>query len=314
MRPEILFPLFAPSSSLRGVGPKLAPLVEKAAGPLARDLLFTTPTAVVERPRRTTANVVEGEVATLEVTVAGHDAAGRGARFWRIRTFDEHGFLSLLWFKGFSPHLERAHPPGARRIVSGKVERYRDFELQIAHPDYVVPPEKAGEVPPREVVYPTTAGLPSRTLWKLAMQAVERAPELAEWQDQAWRARNAWPGWRQALVLLHTPEGEADLSPIAPGRMRLAYDELLAHQLAMAQRKGARKAEPARRLPQSELSRRIEAALPYRLTGAQTRALSEIGGDLTAGRRMTRLLQGDVGAGKTVVATLAMADAVAARA
>jgi ATP-dependent DNA helicase RecG len=123
---------------------------------------------------------------------------------------------------------------------------------------------------------------------------------------------NSWPGWREALVLLHTPEAMAELSPLSPARKRLAYDELLAHQLAMARRKGARRAEPARVLPQSELSRGLEAALPYRLTGAQVRALSEIGGDLTSGKRMTRLLQGDVGAGKTVVAMLAMADAVAA--
>ncbi|MBW3617913.1 MAG: ATP-dependent DNA helicase RecG [Proteobacteria bacterium] len=313
MRPEILFPLFASITSLKGVGPKLQPLVEKTAGPLVRDLLFTPPSAIVERPRRTTAELTVGQTATVEVTVAAHDPAPRGGRFWRIRTFDEHGFLSLIWFKGFSPHLERAHPPGARRVVSGKVDRWRDsVELQMVHPDYVVPADKAAEVPSREVVYPTTAGLPSRTLWRLCLQAVERAPELPEWQDGAWRARNAWPGWREALVLMHTPEREADLSPTAPARMRLAYDELLAHQLAMARRKGARRAEPARRLPQSELSRRVEAALPYRLTGAQQRASSEIGGDLTAGRRMSRLLQGDVGAGKTAVAMLAMADAVAA--
>jgi ATP-dependent DNA helicase RecG len=312
MRPEILFPLFAPSAGLKGVGPKLAPLVDKAAGPLVRDLLFTPPSGLVDRPRRIIAEAVEGQVATFEVTVAGHDAPGRGGRFWRIRTFDPSGFLSLLWFKGFSPHLERAHPAGALRLVSGKVERYRDGELQIAHPDYLLDPAK-GEAPPlHEVVYPSTAGLPSRTLARLIAQAVERAPELAEWQDAAWKVRQGWPGWREALMRLHAPETEADLSPTAPARTRLAYDELLAHQLAMAQRKGARKAEPARRLPASELSRRMEGDLPYRLTGAQVRALSEIGGDLTSGRRMTRLLQGDVGAGKTAVAMLAMADAVAA--
>lgn len=312
MRPEILFPLFAPVSSLKGVGPKLQPLVERAAGPLVRDLLFTAPSAIVERPRRTTVTAVPGETATFEVTVAGHDSPGRGGRFWKIRTVDEHGFLNLLWFKGFSPHLERAHPPGAKRVVSGKVELFRELELQIAHPDYLLPVEQADDVPARETVYPTTAGLPSRALRKLALEALSRAPELAEWQDPAWKTRNDWAGWRAALESLHAPEGVAELSPTAPSRRRLAYDELLAHQLAMARRKASRTTEAARRLPASELSRSMEAALPYRLTGAQRRALSEIGGDLTAGRRMSRLLQGDVGSGKTVVAALAMADAVAA--
>jgi ATP-dependent DNA helicase RecG len=312
MRPEILFPLFAPVSSLKGVGPKLQPLVERAAGPLVRDLLFTAPSAIVERPRRTTQTAVPGETATFEVTVAGHDSPGRGGRFWKIRTVDEHGFLNLLWIKGFSPHLERAHPPGARRVVSGKVELFRELELQIAHPDYLLPIEQAAEVPARETVYPATAGLASRALRKLAQEALSRAPELGEWQDPAWKARNGWAGWRASLESLHAPGSAADLSPTAGARRRLAYDELLAHQLAMARRKASRTTEAARRLPASELSGAMEGALPYRLTGAQRRSLSEIGGDLTAGRRMSRLLQGDVGSGKTVVAALAMADAVAA--
>ena len=311
MRPEILFPLFAPVGALKGVGPKLQPLVERAAGPLVRDLLFLPPSGVVERLKTTTDQAQDGQVVTLDVHIAEHQPA-RGRRPGVIKATDEAGFVSLVWFKGYGPHLERAHPVGARRIVSGKVERFREVELQMAHPDYMVAPEKAEEIPLRETVYPTTAGLPSRTLRKLVLEALERAPELAEWQDRAWRERNGWPGWRDALERLHGPESEAALSPAALERRRLAFDELLAHQLALARRKAERKAEPARRIARSELSERMEGALPYRLTGAQRRSLSEIGGDLTAGRRMTRLLQGDVGSGKTVVAMLAMADAVAA--
>ena len=312
MRPEILFPLFAPVSSLKGVGAKLDPLVQRAAGPLVRDLLFTAPSGVVERPRATTATALDGQVVTLEVTIAAHEAPGRSGRPWRIRAFDEAGFISLIWFKGFGPHLERAHPPGAVRLVSGKVERYREVELQMLHPDYMVAPEKAEEVPAVETVYPTTAGLPSRTLRRLALEALARAPDPPEWEDPAWRAKNGWPGWREALSQLHEPQGEADLSPLSPARRRLAYDELLAHQLAMAQRKAARRAEPAPAITASGLAHGMEAALPYRLTGAQRRALAEIGGDLASGWRMTRLLQGDVGSGKTAVAMLAMADVAAA--
>jgi ATP-dependent DNA helicase RecG len=222
------------------------------------------------------------------------------------------GFVSLIWFKGYGPHLQKAHPVGAERIVSGKVERFREVELQMPHPDYMLKVEEADQIPAREAVYPATAGLTSRMLRRFVLEALERAPELPEWEDPAWRARNDWPGWREALARLHAPENEAALSPAAPDRRRLAYDELLAHQLALARRKAERKAEPARRIARSPLSERMESALPYRLTSAQQRALGEIGGDLLAGRRMTRLLQGDVGAGKTVVAMLAMADAVAA--
>ena len=194
--------------------------------------------------------------------------------------------------------------------MSGRIERFNN-EVQIAHPDYLVPPGRAETIPKVEPVYPTTAGLPSRTLARLAQEALARTAELEEWQDPAWLARQGWPGWRDALERLHAPQGEADLLPGYAARARLAFDELLAHQLAMAQRKAARRAEPAAAVPHSRLAEDMERALPYRLTGAQRRTLAEIGGDLASGERMTRLVQGDVGSGKTVVAMLAMADVAA---
>ena len=227
---------------------------------------------------------------------------------WRIRAFDgATGFVTLAFFKGHGPHLERQHPVGAKRIVSGKVERF-GAELQIVHPDYFVDIARAAEVPELEAVYPATAGLPARTVRKLAHEALERAPDLAEWQDPAWLARERWPSWREALDLLHNPRSDADIAPLGPARRRLAFDELLAHQLALAQRKAARKTEPAPAILAGQLADRLEANLPWKLTGAQIRALSEIRGDLQAGERMSRLLQGDVGSGKTIVCALAIAD------
>ena len=310
MRPEILFPLYAEIASLKGVGPKLAPLVAKVAGERVRDLLFLAPSAVVERPYRRMAEVQEGEVATVRGRIDAHMPPSRAGHPYRIRLYDETGYGYLSWFKGFGPHLARSHPVGAERIASGRAERF-NIELQIIHPDYLVPPEREAEVPLREAVYPTTAGLPSRTLRRLALAALERAPELAEWIDPHLMAREGWPTWRAALEALHAPTMGADLLADTPARRRLAYDELFAHQLAMVQRKAARRAEPAAAILESELSRRARAALPYVLTGAQARTLAEIGGDLASGQRMSRLVQGDVGSGKTVVAMLVMADVAA---
>ncbi|MBV9508801.1 MAG: ATP-dependent DNA helicase RecG [Caulobacteraceae bacterium] len=308
MRPEILFPLFAPIASLKGVGPKVEPLAIKLAGPLVRDLAFLGPQNLVHRPRTTADQAVEGTVATLIVAIDSHFPPERPDRPYRIRAFDGTGFITLAWFKGFGGQRARQHPVGARRAVSGKVERWYG-ELQMAHPDYLLPEERLGEIPTEEAVYPATAGLAPRTVRKLAHEALERAPELPEWQDPAWLMRQGWPGWRTALGLLHAPASEADFSPQAGPRRRLAYDELFAHQLAMAQRKAGRRAHPATPIPAAALAQRAEAALPFSLTGAQARALSEIRADLASGERMSRLLQGDVGAGKTVVAMLAMADA-----
>jgi ATP-dependent DNA helicase RecG len=313
MRPEILFPLFAPITALKGVGPRVAPLLERVAGPLVRDVLYVAPQAFVRRTRAKTAAAREGETQTFVVTIDSHLRPGRAGQPWKIRTFDDTGFITLVFFRGHGPHLERSHPKGARRVVSGKVERNDfDYELQIVHPDYLWPAERADDVPEVEAVYPATAGLPSRAIARFALEALERAPELPEWQDAAWLTRQGWPAWRAALEALHHPRGEADLVPQAPARRRLAYDELLAHQLALAQRKASRRAQPAPVVPASALADRIEADLPFRLTGAQIRALAELRADLASGERMSRLVQGDVGSGKTVVAMLAMADVAAA--
>jgi ATP-dependent DNA helicase RecG len=311
MRPEILFPFFASIGTLKGVGPKLAPLVERAAGPLVRDLAFLSPASLIVRRPTTVADAREGEPQVFGLTIDAHFPANGPGRPWRIRARDETGFIFLNWFKGHGPHLERYHPVGERRAVAGKPERY-NVELSIAHPDYIVPLERAAEIPLIEPVYPVTAGLASRVLRKLALEALAKAPDLPEWQDAAWLARQGWPSWREALERLHAPQGEADLLPTAPHRQRLAYDELLAHQLAMKQRKAARRAEPAPAIAASGLADRVHAALPFALTGAQARTLAELRADLASGERMSRLVQGDVGAGKTVVAMLAMADVAAA--
>jgi ATP-dependent DNA helicase RecG len=311
MRPPILYPLFTDVASLKGVGPKIAPLVVKLAGERVRDLLFLAPQALVDRPVRKVADGVEGETQTFIVRIDAHLPSPRPPAPYRIRVADETGFMFLSWFKGGGAHLAQSHPVGQMRAVSGRCERF-NIELQIAHPDYIVAADRADQIPAREAVYPATAGLPSRTVRRLALSALERAPDLGEWLDPHLLAREGWPGWREALMHLHSPQSDADLSLNSLHRQRLAYDELLAHQLAMAQRKAANQAEPAPAIFASDLSRRIVAALPYKLTGAQIRTLAEIGGDLASGRRMSRLVQGDVGAGKTVVAMLAMADVVAA--
>ncbi|MDG2521977.1 ATP-dependent DNA helicase RecG [Caulobacter segnis] len=312
MRPEILFPLFASIGTLKGVGPRVAPLVEKVAGSLVRDVLFLTPQSVIRRTPVTADKVVEGEIQTLVVTIDAHIKPGRPNLPWRIRGYDGTGFVTLVFFKVYGDTLEKQNPVGEQRIVSGKVERFNG-EVQIAHPDYLLPIERADEIPELEPVYPATAGLASRAIRKLANEALSRATELPEWQDPAWMAREGFPSWREALAVVHEPKSEADLAPLSRPRRRLAYDELLAHQLALAQRKAARRSHPAPKIAsRSDYAQQIEADLPYRLTGAQQRALADIGGDLASGERMSRLLQGDVGAGKTVVAMLAIADAASA--
>ncbi len=308
MRPEILFPLFADVTTLKGVGPRSAPLVQKVAGPLVRDVLFLSPSGVIQRRRTTATEAVDGEIGVFEVTIDRLIPPHKHGAPIKVRAIDDTGFIHLIWFAGSPRHIEGLAPRGSRRLVTGKVERFNS-EVQIAHPDYILPIEKADEIPLSEPVYPATQGLTSRQIRKLAQGALALAPELPEWQEPNWLAARRWVGWRAALEALHAPTNEADLAPDTPVRQRLAYDELLAHQLALARRRRARQITPAARIVPGEESALLLAALPFALTGAQEQAVAEIRADLSSGEQMGRLLQGDVGSGKTAVAALALADA-----
>ncbi|MEQ7154460.1 ATP-dependent DNA helicase RecG [Brevundimonas aurifodinae] len=308
MRPEILFPLFAPVDTLKGVGPRTLPLVQKLAGPLVRDVLFTGPTGVITRRRTNAVGAIEGEVGVFDVVVDRMIPPGRPGAPLKVRASDETGFVHLIWFGGSPQHIDRQLPRGERRLVSGKVERYNN-EVQIVHPDWIVPLDKGEEIPAVEPVYPATQGITSRQVRKIALGALAVAPDLAEWQDPAWLSKQRWPGWRAAIEVLHAPSAEADLEADAPARQRLAYDELLAHQLALARRRRARKITSAPAIRPGSVSEGLLAALPFTLTGAQAQAVVEIRADLASGEQMGRLLQGDVGSGKTAVAAVAMADA-----
>jgi len=313
MRPEILFPLFRPVTALKGVGPRLGSLIEQAAGAQVIDLCWHLPTGLIDRRLRPpVAALPDGALATVTVSVQEHQPPRHARLPYKVVCADDSGALTLVFFNPRKDFLERSLPPGATRVISGQVSYYGG-EPQIAHPDYILAPEEAASLPLLEPVYGLTAGLTAKPMLKAVRAAVADAPELPEWLDSALAERERWPRWRQALEALHAPEDESALTPEHPARRRLAYDELLANQLALALTRRRLKARPGRVLRgDGRLVRRCLEVLPYALTGAQQRALDEIAADMASEHRMLRLLQGDVGAGKTVVALLTMLTAVEA--
>ena len=208
-------------------------------------------------------------------------------------------------------YLTRLLPVGSTRIVSGRVERFNN-EIRINHPDYIVAPDARESLPLIEPVYGLTAGLPLRTVQKGVATALAKAPDLGEWIDPGLKKQRQWPDWKPALLTAHAPTSEADLSPTTPPRTRLAYDELLASQLAICCccAHTRRLAGRAIKVKGKAARRAVTKSLPFSLTHSQRHALAEIAGDMAAPNRMLRLLQGDVGSGKTVVALMAMLDVV----
>jgi ATP-dependent DNA helicase RecG len=311
VRPQILYPIFADVGTLPGVGPKIAKLLEKLAGPRVVDLLWHLPSGVIDR--RETPTIAEapiGRTVTLTVEVEGHISSSNRRMPHRVRCFDASGTIDLVYFHGRSDWLIKQYPVGETRVVSGRVDEFNGLK-QMPHPDLVVPVEEFDTVAKVEPVYPLTAGLAPRTLAKTVAEAVALVPDLPEWQDLAWLKREGWPAWRAALGAAHAPEDAADLEPDTPARRRLAYDELLATQLALLLVRASMRRLAGRRIVgDGRLRKAVMAALPFDLTPSQKTALVEIDGDMADGQRMLRLLQGDVGSGKTVVALLAMLSAV----
>ena len=319
MRPPLLNPLFAAVTTLPGVGPKIEKLYRRLLGREegARivDLLFHLPTGAVDRRARPKLrDVVPGTVATVAVTIDRHRAPppNRPRVPYLIYASDETSDLVLTWFNARRDYLEKLLPVGALRYVSGTTALY-DGMLQMVHPDRIVSEAELATLPMIEPVYPLTEGLYLNQVRKAADTALARIPDLPEWQDAAWLDRSRFPPFADALRRLHRPEQPDDILPESTAWSRLAYDEILAGQLALAMvRAHARRPSGQRSAGDGHLREKIVTSLPFALTPSQTHAAADIAADLAKPARMLRLLQGDVGSGKTVVALLACAAVIEA--
>lgn len=305
MRPDILNPLFAEITALKGIGPALARPLERLGLARAVDVAFHLPSGWIDRKPVDELRMADaGQVITILLTPVDYRTGGPRSPF-RVHATDQHGnYVTLVYFGGNPGWAKKLLPLGDTRLVSGKLENYGQ-ELQIVHPDYVLSPEEGTKLPQREPVYPLSEGLTGRRLAQLAEQALERAPQLPEWIEPSVLAKHSWPHWRDALVSIHA--NPADNA----ARNRLAYDEVFANQLAlMLVRASTRKRRGSALKGDGRLHDALK--LPYAPTGAQRRTIAEIEGDMQQEQPMLRLLQGDVGSGKTLVALMALLTAVEA--
>ncbi|MFY0679994.1 MAG: ATP-dependent DNA helicase RecG [Thalassovita sp.] len=312
-RPEQLFPLFAGLETLEGVGPKTALNLGQLHIEKPRDLLFTLPYSGIDRARRDTIEgVLPPETVTVEVTIGAHKAPRNRSGAYRVTVEDAQTSFQLVFFHARGDYLQKTIPEGSRRLISGKLELF-DGVAQMVHPDHMVSLDEAGEIPVFEPVYPLTSGVSQKQMAKAMRAAVSRAKDLPEWIDSEQKKQSDWPSWSAAIEAAHSPQSTGDLAPTAKARERLAYDELMAHQLTLAlARSQLRRGVGQVTQGDGRLQSRVLQALPYRPTGAQMRSIDEIQGDMAKPLKMNRLLQGDVGAGKTLVALMALLCAVEA--
>ncbi len=310
-RPEPLFPLFAGLDTLTGVGPKTAQHFAGLGVLAPRDLLFTLPQSGIDRQL---IDSVEGAhfptTVTVAITVGPHTPARNKGGAYRIQVEDAKTSFQLVFFHARGDYWLRQLPEGSRRIVSGRVELF-DNVPQMVHPDFVVPEDEGSSIPQFEPVYPLTNGVTQKLMYKASRGALALVPEMGEWIDAGQLARAEWPDFNTAVHTAHEPTSLSDVAATAPSRERLAYDELFAHQITLALARQVERHKKGRSAqPTGVLQSKVLDSLPYRPTGAQSRAVSEIIADMETDQRMNRLLQGDVGAGKTLVAFMALLAAV----
>ena len=317
VRPPILNHWFTDIRSLNGVGEKVAEALERAFSVRSparlKDLLLSTPHKLIDRSNRPgIAGALAGDVATFLVTVGRHMPGKTKTAPYKIKVYDDTGEMELVFFKGYASTLERQFPVGSQRLISGKVEIY-NAQAQMNRPDYVLELDKADDLPSFEPIYPLTAGLSPKVARKAvwtALKTVSLGGNLPEWLDPALIKQNDWPGFNEAVIRLHQPDHVVDIKPSAPPLRRLAYDELFAKQLAMALVRERNRSLKGEALSATgEYVNDVLRASPFPPTGAQARAFEEIKADMSSSERMARLLQGDVGAGKTFVAALSAAYA-----
>ncbi|MBO9579987.1 MAG: ATP-dependent DNA helicase RecG [Sphingobium sp.] len=306
MRPDILNPLFTESAALKGVGTALAKPLARLGLDRAVDLAFHLPVAWIERQKvRRLAEAETGRMIGVVLTAHDYRASGSARAPFRVRAVDEAGDpISIVYFGKNSGWPRKLFPLGEPRFVSGRLDRFGD-DLQMVHPDHVVELGEAGAIPDREPIYGLSEGITNGRMRELVAQGVSRAPVLPEWIEPGLKSMRGWPEWREALASAHEDPGAK------AARERLAYDEVFASQLALMLLRAQtrrRRGTPV----QGDGRLRDALTLPFAPTGAQRRAFGEIEGDMAQPIPMLRLLQGDVGSGKTLVALMALLNAVEA--
>lgn len=312
-RPEILFPFFGDVGGLPGVGPRMKQHFARLCGDRIIDLLFHFPTALINRSHRPLIEAAKpGDIVTLEVTVGRHNPSPNRRVPYKVSVYDKSGQLTLVFFNGREKYLRAQLPEGETRYISGKLDKFGS-QLQMTHPDFILREDELADFPDFEPIYPLTAGLSSKVMLKAQMAAQKTLVDLPNWLDKGLQKKHHWPAWQAAMAAVHAPQTIEDINPLSPARQRLAYDELLANQLALAVvRHAARHQKGRPHKGSSHLTRAMEERLPYSLTNAQRRTIAEISGDMASENAMLRLVQGDVGSGKTIVAFMAMLQAIEA--
>lgn len=311
MRPEKLNGLFSSLENLPGIGPKWAKLLKNLCGSTILSVLFHLPIHVLHRPLvKTIKNIPNKSLITVEVEVLEHKKPYSRRAPYHIICQAYDGIIDIVFFNYRKDYIVAQLPVGEKRLISGQVERFAN-KFQMSHPDYIAKVDEAWKIPVFEPIYPLTQGVSNKLMQRAVQEALKFLPSLPEWQNDERMKQEGWPSFKEALYQAHNPQKLEEITAANKARQRLAYDELMANQLALVMARQKMKRLKGHAICGDEtLQQKLLAFLPFELTNAQKRVISEIKEDMKTPFRMLRLLQGDVGSGKTIVGLMALLNAV----
>lgn len=307
-------PLFAPLETLPGIAGRRKALFQRLLGERVVDALFHLPSNMTKyRPIQLISQAKAGENVIIEVDIREHIPNMQRTKPYKIICSDGKDIFEITYFNAIKSYLQKLYPIGSRKIIVGKVDFYLS-QAKIPHPHTVIDVANAKHLITHEVVYPLTTGVTNKCVQRAINQALSRLPVLSDWLDEDFCKAHNWPGWREAVLAVHHPQTPNDLSLESNTRQRLAFDEFLSHQLGLqlARQHQIRSLPGLKQAGNGHLIQKLLTILPFDLTQAQQRVISEIFADMALSRPMSRLIQGDVGSGKTIIAFLAMLKAVEA--
>ena len=310
MRPKILYSLFSNIISIKGIGPKYAKLIERLCGKYLVDLIFHKPAAYIDRRNNPKiCDLKNDTIATLIVKIDSHTPAFNKRMPYRITCSDESGQISIVYFNMRGPYIKKILPIGSKRVISGKIETYKD-SFQMTHPHHIADIKEFDKIKSIECIYPLTAGLTSRSIQKAINSSLEITDELPEWIPESVLKNNKWISWSKSVRKLHNPDKIYE-NHSSPHLERLVFDELLSHQLTIRLIKNKINKIKGNKLEQKGiLTEKLKTLLDFKLTNDQIKSIDEISDDLNSENKMLRLLQGDVGSGKTIVALFSILQSI----
>ena len=298
--------LFSSVKKIKGVGPVISKKLSDKGIENKIDLFLNLPTGAIDRRFCPKLDQLEvGVISTIFVRPVKYTIPRFRNLPNRVTCKDEYGSIDIIFFNSRESYIKQILPLNEEVVISGKVGFYKN-KYQMTNPDYIQSIDREKDITKIMAKYSSVAGISPKTIQKIYKEEIEKLKDIGEWHSQDFLKKMDWPTWYDAIYNLHNPVNVSDVNKESKFYQRLAFDEIFSNFLIFSEiKKRIKKLIKVSKVIDEDNLLRIKKMLPFTLTESQQGALKEILTDISSERKMLRVLQGDVGSGKTAVAMIA---------